>query len=103
MTRFLLSPALLLLGSHVLRTDAAAPYCLPGDACFPTDETLAEFNSTVGGRLIKAQPYGAACYAETYNADDCKLVLENKGKREWRASRPGEEETLCNTVDWGVV
>lgn len=32
---------------------AAAPYCLAGEPCFPGDAALATFNETVGGALIK--------------------------------------------------
>lgn len=69
---------------------AAAPYCLAGQACFPDDATLGAFNKTVNGTLIKATPYGAACYKATYDADECKRIAAIKGDNDYRQSLPGE-------------
>ena len=91
MARLTISP-LLALGLAV-RTYAAAPYCLPGDACFPSAEVLDEFNSTIGGRLIKSQPYAAACYEATYNAEECKAIAEVKGLHAWRLPQPRKLRT----------
>lgn len=83
MPRLTTSSLLLALGL-ASRSQAAAPYCLPGDACFPSTEVLNELNSTIGGRLIKSQPYAAACYEATYNAEECKAIAEVKGLHAWR-------------------
>jgi len=91
MTRLTIS-SLLALGLAA-RTHAAAPYCLPGDACFPSAEVLDEFNNTVGGRLIKSQPYAAACYEATYDAEECKAIAEVKGLHAWRLPQPRKLRT----------
>lgn len=76
---------------------AGAPYCLPGDACFPGADALASLNATVGGRLIRTEPYGAACYAgPSYDAARCwEMAGELKDKDDWRVSLPGK---LSHTV-----
>ncbi|EJT75845.1 hypothetical protein GGTG_05774 [Gaeumannomyces tritici R3-111a-1] len=63
---------------------AAAPYCLPGDACFPGSAELDAFNATVNGALLKSVPYGMPCYGAAYNAAECKLLAEIKGNEDWR-------------------
>ncbi|GAP91265.1 putative FAD-binding domain-containing protein [Rosellinia necatrix] len=67
---------------------AAAPYCLAGQPCFPSAASLSVFNGTIGGALIKVAPYGAACYKATYNADECKRIAEIKGDNDYRQSLP---------------
>ncbi|KAI0199812.1 FAD-binding domain-containing protein [Astrocystis sublimbata] len=69
-------------------TQAAAPYCLSGESCFPDDATLSTFNATVYGALIKAVPYGAACYKATYDADECKRLAKIKGDSDYRLKLP---------------
>lgn len=67
---------------------AAAPYCLPGDACFPSKHALAALNATVGGRLIKSMPYGVVCYRDTYDADKCNTLIQNKSNADFRLTLP---------------
>ncbi|KPM41001.1 hypothetical protein AK830_g5530 [Neonectria ditissima] len=67
---------------------ANSSYCLPGDACFPSAEILDAFNASVDGRLLKPQPYGAACYRATYDSDLCRDLAENKTVAEWRVEQP---------------
>ncbi|KAI0813096.1 FAD-binding domain-containing protein [Xylaria sp. FL0064] len=67
---------------------AAAPYCLAGESCFPDDAALNTFNQTVNGALIKVVPYGAACYQATYDADECKKLAEINGDNDYRQSLP---------------
>ncbi|RWA11321.1 hypothetical protein EKO27_g3777 [Xylaria grammica] len=67
---------------------AAAPYCLAGESCFPDDAALTAFNETVNGALIKVVPYGAACYKATYDADECKKLAEINGDNDYRQSLP---------------
>ncbi|KAH7328753.1 hypothetical protein B0I35DRAFT_418225 [Stachybotrys elegans] len=50
---------------------AAAPYCLAGDDCFPSPAEFEQLEETLQGNLIRSQPYGAPCYAATYDADAC--------------------------------
>ena len=85
-------PSILFLVSRLAVRGAVAgvPYCLAGDSCFPSDQTWTDFNETVGGKLIKVEPYGKACYAATYDAEQCKFLAENKGVNAWRAQQPGE-------------
>ncbi|KZW00940.1 FAD-binding domain-containing protein [Exidia glandulosa HHB12029] len=78
----LLSLSLSLIFSSAL---AAAPYCLPGDSCFPSAKELSSFNTTVGGRLVKSVPYGAVCYAgATYDAEKCATLVANFVTDEFR-------------------
>lgn len=88
MARLVLPSAFALLGLGI-GARATAPYCLAGDDCFPSTEVLNELNATVGGQLIKIEPYGAPCYAESYDEEACKVLIENKHDLEWRAAMPG--------------
>ena len=65
-------------------------YCLPGDACYPTEQAWNEFNKTVNGRLIKNAPYAAACYKATYDAAKCREVITGSPQNVWRSSQPGK-------------
>lgn len=78
-------PILLSLSGSAL---AAAPYCLAGQKCFPSAATLATFNSTVGGRLTTAPPYGSVCYQGTFDQDACATLVENKTSFAFRATIP---------------
>jgi hypothetical protein len=77
------------LAAAVLPVDGAAPYCLPGNACFPSQRKLEQFNNTIGGNLIKATPYGAECYGSTYNAEACAALAAQKRDPEYRIELPG--------------
>ena len=80
---------LVALAAVVLPVHGAAPYCLPGNKCFPSTSTLESFNKTIGGNLIKATPYGAACYAATYNAEACAALANENRDPEYRIDLPG--------------
>ena len=85
----LTSMCLLALGLAT-HSQAAAPYCLPGDSCFPSEKLLEEFNSTISGRLIKSKPYASPCYEDTYDAEECKAIAKTKGLHAWRLPQPGK-------------
>lgn len=86
----MLITSLLLAISASPVVEARAPYCLPGNPCFPSPPVLNAFNTSIGGRLIKIDPYGAPCYKATYDADKCKELATVKRSPEWRISQPGE-------------
>ncbi|THW92610.1 FAD binding domain protein [Aureobasidium pullulans] len=46
--------------------------CLPGDACWPSEQDWNRFNVTVGGRLIKTIPLGSPCHDPHYDSDKCE-------------------------------
>ena len=68
---------------------AKAPYCLPHDDCFPSAEAIGHFNQSVHGALIRIYPYGQVCYKETYDAEACRSLADNKGDSIYRESLPG--------------
>ncbi|KAL9037539.1 MAG: hypothetical protein Q9180_003661 [Flavoplaca navasiana] len=45
--------------------------CLPGDACWPSEQEWNAFNVTVGGNLIKTVPLGSPCHDPNYNETLC--------------------------------
>ena len=45
--------------------------CLPGDACWPTQNEWAALNSTVSGKLVATVPIGSPCHDPTYDATAC--------------------------------
>lgn len=91
----LLASFLLVVGAPSV-AEAKAPYCLPGNPCFPSPAVLKVFNATVDGRLIKTVPYGAPCYKATYNAEQCKALAKNKVIPEWRVTLPGEASKILH-------
>ncbi|KAL2139718.1 hypothetical protein VTI28DRAFT_4756 [Corynascus sepedonium] len=62
--------------------NAGGPDCraMPGDTSWPSDETWALLNSTLGGALIETVPLAAACYAnwpEQRDAAVCEYVTSH--------------------------
>lgn len=45
--------------------------CFPGDACWPSTDTWAQFNQSIEGQLIKTIPLGTPCHTPDYNASVC--------------------------------
>jgi hypothetical protein len=45
--------------------------CLPGDACWPAQDSWAKLNSTVSGKLVATVPIGSPCHDPTYDAAAC--------------------------------
>lgn len=68
---------------------AAASYCVPGDSCFPSAAELQQFNASVNGNLIKIVPYAQACYQDSYDADVCQMLAENRQNLTFRIKIPG--------------
>ncbi|KAI0141762.1 FAD-binding domain-containing protein [Xylariaceae sp. FL1272] len=79
-----LAVSLAILAGAVLPVHGAAPYCLPGNPCFPSEDAFASFNETVSGSLIKTVPYGAACNAANYDAEECAALAAAKHDSEYR-------------------
>ncbi|RGP62981.1 FAD/fmn-containing protein [Fusarium sporotrichioides] len=75
---------------HPSPASAKAPYCLPNDSCFPSTHILQAFNASVSGRLLHTQPYGAACYHETYDEATCQRLSTNKAQAQWRVEQPAQ-------------
>jgi hypothetical protein len=69
---------------------AAAPYCLAGDSCFPSDDLLAQFEQSLQGNLIKSLPYGSACYSATYDAEQCIKIANESRTFDFRESQAGK-------------
>jgi hypothetical protein len=51
--------------------------CLPGDACWPSQDTWSNLNSTVGGKLVATVPIGSPCHDPTYDADACSKLQQD--------------------------
>ncbi|XP_044716123.1 FAD binding domain-containing protein [Hirsutella rhossiliensis] len=78
-----LSLALYLLAGAAQAQNTAKPAgqssrqcrCVPGESCWPSDDSWIKFNSTVGGKLIKSVPVAQSCYeGPTQDAKQCKDV-----------------------------
>lgn len=51
--------------------------CFPGDDCWPSDHEWANFNKTLGGKLIATVPLGAPCHDSEfgpYDAERCETL-----------------------------
>lgn len=48
----------------------------PGSPAWPSEAAWAEFNQSVGGRLLQPAPPGAVCHPgqSTYDAEQCAVV-----------------------------
>jgi hypothetical protein len=46
--------------------------CLPGDACWPSQNTWSALNSTVNGKLVATIPIGSPCHDPTFDGDACE-------------------------------
>ena len=62
--------------------------CYPGDACWPSTSQWSALNQTVGGRLVRVIPPGAACYPTfngipTADAAQCAEVASQWGNATW--------------------
>ena len=44
--------------------------CFPGDACWPNPQDWAEFNSTLGGKLVATLPIGSSCHDGPHGSFD---------------------------------
>lgn len=76
---------------HPSPARAKAPYCLPNHSCFPSAHILQSFNASINGRLLHTQPYGAACYQESYDEATCQQLSTNKALAQWRVEQPGTQ------------
>ena len=88
-----MSPRSALLVALVIRLSsvhAAAPYCLAGDSCFPSDDVLEQFGQSLRGNMIKSLPYGAACYSATYDAEQCIKIANESRTFDFRESQAGK-------------
>ncbi|OLN97221.1 putative FAD-linked oxidoreductase-like protein 3 [Colletotrichum chlorophyti] len=62
-------------GNEPNSTAASCKY-LPGDAGWPSAETWAQLNETVGGRLVATVPLGSPCHGEAYNQTECARLQD---------------------------
>eukprot|EP00048_Salpingoeca_helianthica_P020198 m.5391 g.5391 ORF g.5391 m.5391 type:complete len:588 (-) comp4518_c0_seq1:51-1814(-) len=67
----------------------AAPYCLPGQPCWPTAATWAHLNTSVSGRLLAVTPEGKPCYDQGRASPACQIILSNWTNATWRADQVG--------------
>mgnify|MGYP001157749622 CR=1 FL=1 len=64
----------------------------PGESSWPSAQTWAKFNKTLGGALIKTVPLAAACYpewGEYYNPEECQRVRESWTNPRLHVEDPG--------------
>ncbi|KJZ74985.1 hypothetical protein HIM_05471 [Hirsutella minnesotensis 3608] len=52
--------------------------CLPQDECWPDQEEWAQFNATVGGRLVATTPLASPCHDPNYDEKACAEL-----RKEW--------------------
>lgn len=71
----------------------AAPFCAPGQACWPTPAQWAALNRTVGGALVAVAPPLAPCFGWPAGSPPdgaaCNAALGNFTNSYWRAAQPG--------------
>ncbi|KAF7718297.1 Isoamyl alcohol oxidase [Penicillium ucsense] len=57
--------------------------CFPGDDCWPSWQQWADFNATIGGRLISTVPLGSVCHTtgefSAYNQEACASLIADWG------------------------
>jgi hypothetical protein len=87
-------PALLLIA--LISTLAAGnntppPFCkaYPGHFTWPSDDTWARFNESIGGRVLRPSPPGAVCHpGPAYDAAKCDSVRSVWDKYDFHADDP---------------
>ncbi|KAH7099501.1 FAD/FMN-containing protein [Auriculariales sp. MPI-PUGE-AT-0066] len=98
MDRFtrLVSLASLVLAASPQHTFAATKKCTAGQACWPSADTWATFNASIGGRLVAPVPPAAVCHNDRglYDAAACEVAKANWTNSFWRASQVGAYEDL---------
>ncbi|KAL4931426.1 FAD-dependent oxidoreductase [Aspergillus undulatus] len=62
--------------------------CFPGDPCWPSSSTWAQFNASIDGRLIATRPLGSPCHDPTYDEALCKQL-----KLSWTDPEPHYESS----------
>ncbi|KAK1982749.1 hypothetical protein LZ30DRAFT_624744 [Colletotrichum cereale] len=63
--------------------------CTPDDLCWPSDKEWGRFNSSVSGRLIRAVPPAAPCYAgPNRDAAACEAVTQGWTSTLFQTSQP---------------
>jgi hypothetical protein len=50
---------------------------IPGDEQWPTDDTWADFNQSISGRLIRTVPIASVCHGSTYDEEKCATIRDN--------------------------
>lgn len=69
-----------------------ATHCkaFPGSASWPSQESWAALNESLGGRLIRPVPPGGVCHPgqPTYDADACAIAAEDWTSYEFHTSDP---------------
>ncbi|CAE6524284.1 unnamed protein product [Rhizoctonia solani] len=80
----------ILLGAFILTASAqgstGGEFCLAGQPCFPSESILAQFNSSVSGRLHSERPVGAVCYEgdPIFNQSACNDIANKTSSSNWR-------------------
>ena len=76
----------------------AAPWCAPGQACWPTSAQWTALNTSVGGNLIAVAPPLAPCFGTfpgvPYDGTVCNAAISNFSNSYWRASQPGASQEV---------
>lgn len=70
----------------------AQPFCVPGQACWPTPTEWTALNASVDGTLIAVAPPLASCFGWNGAPPDpvtCDANIANFSNSYWRASQPG--------------
>lgn len=63
--------------------------CTNSDACWPTPEIWNQFNTTLGGKLIRSFPSAAVCHRPRYNPNQCAVAKRSWLDSFWRTNQTG--------------
>ncbi|KAJ1301730.1 hypothetical protein OPQ81_008963 [Rhizoctonia solani] len=87
--RSILLGVCLLTTTYALSQGSTDGFCLAGQPCFPCNSILAQFNSSVSGRLHSERPVGSVCYEgdPNFNQAACNDVANNTLSSNWRIER----------------
>ena len=48
--------------------------CMPSDTCWPSPEEWANFNQSLGGKLVATTPLALPCHIPSYNSTTCQYL-----------------------------
>ncbi|KAF7329138.1 FAD-binding domain protein [Mycena kentingensis (nom. inval.)] len=94
MLQTLLHSLLLFDALRLAEAHYAAHKCTFGDPCWPSANTWAKFNASIGGHLIAPLPPAAACHTQFFDAAACDDAKANWFDAKWRSAQPGGYQDL---------
>jgi hypothetical protein len=74
--------------------------CLPGDACWPSQDKWNQLNTSISNNLLISYPLAQPCHYPHYNEKECAVVHQNWRNGVWHTNQPyGLFQTTFEVLD----